>query len=81
MQRPFWQQKNIVKKGYNEKAIDALYKQVISGKMYVAKFPDVSADGLKNDLDTRPIPVLVVDADYSVTEFADGWEFLKSERY
>lgn len=28
-------------KGYNEKAIDALYKQVISGKMYVAKFPDI----------------------------------------
>lgn len=68
-------------KGYNEKAIDVLYKQVISGKMYVAKFPDVSADGLKNDLDTRPIPVLAVDADYSVTEFAGGWEFLKSERY
>ena len=72
---------NCKENGYNEEAIDTLYKQIISGKMYVAKFPDISADGLKNDLDTRPIPVLVVDADYSVTEFTDGLEFLKSEPY
>ncbi len=54
--------------GYDSDIIGSLYKQVISGKLYIAYFPDTAPNGLSNDLETRAIPALVVDSALRVSE-------------
>lgn len=61
--------KYCVDKGYNADKIDSLYMQTISEKLCIARFPDIKANGLMNDIETRAIPVLIVNSDYTVTEW------------
>lgn len=67
------------KESYDEKKIDEMYKQTISGKLYVMRFPNTDTDGLTNDMGTQAAPVLVVNSDYTVAETGDASNILRQE--
>lgn len=52
--------------GYAPGKVDTLYKQIMSGKLYLAFFPDAETDGLTNDMETQAVPVALVDDSYNV---------------
>lgn len=61
--------------GYDARKVDKLYKQVISKILYFSVFVNVDTDGLLNDIDTQPTPIVTVDEEYIVrfTEFAEEY--------
>ena len=60
--------KYCVERGYSVDVLKGLYFQIISGNLYFVKFPEVKSNGLKNDVETRGIPVLKVTKEYNVAE-------------
>lgn len=57
-----------VERGYLVDVLSELYCQIISDNLYFIKFPEVKPNGLKNDMETRGIPVLKVTKEYNVAE-------------
>jgi hypothetical protein len=66
-----------VSKKYNVDKIYELYKQPVLDKLYIVTFPGIKPNGLMNDYETRAIPVLVVNGDYTVTEWDGADKILK----
>ena len=65
--------------GYDASKVDEMYKQTISGELYIAYFPNVDTDGLTNDMGTQAVPVLVVSKDYTVIEMNEADNVLRRD--
>lgn len=60
--------KKCMELGFDQTKVDSLYRQMISGKLYFAYFPNKDTDGLTNDMGTQAVPLFVVDSTYCVKE-------------